>query len=127
MIGKYRKWLKWESLEQALFVEWLEINWYKFTAIPNSTYTKSIKQHLMNKILWVNPWLCDMLIILKRKSLLFIEMKKERWIKWGMNGSVISPEQTEWVNALDDIPNVSACFAHWCKDAIKIILEMESK
>jgi len=37
-----------EDLEQYNLVKWLEINKYKFTAIPNSTYTKSWKQKKKN-------------------------------------------------------------------------------
>jgi hypothetical protein len=38
-----------EAQEQANLVEWLEAKNYTFTAIPNSTYTKSWYQKNLNK------------------------------------------------------------------------------
>jgi hypothetical protein len=38
-----------EAQEQANLVEWLEAKNYTFTAIPNSTYTKSWYQKHLNK------------------------------------------------------------------------------
>ena len=115
-----------EHIESVLFSDWLKKNGYRFTKSPNETFTKSWNQKRKNKSEGVSPGFPDYTIILKRKSLLFIEMKKERGKKGGMNGSVISDEQVEWVNALDDVPNVSACFAHGNKEAVEIVKRFES-
>ena len=118
--------MKSEHIESVQFSDWLKKNGYKFTKSPNETFTKSWNQKRKNKAEWVSAGFPDYTIILKRKSLLFIEMKKERGVKWGMNGSVISQEQTEWVNALDEIPNVSACFCHWFEEAKNTVKKFES-
>jgi hypothetical protein len=81
---------------------------------------------ILNKILWLNPWLCDLLIVLKRKSILFVEMKKSRGKKGWLNWSTISPEQVDWIEALNDVDNVSAVIAHWYLEAIAKVEEAES-
>jgi hypothetical protein len=79
LFNRFEKWLKPEAHEQARFVLYLEERGYKFTAIPNSTYTKSWKQKIVNTMMGVRPGLCDMLILLKtKKALLFVEMKLPR-------------------------------------------------
>ena len=50
LFKKNRSWLKKEAVEQALLVLYLEKNNYKYTAIPNSTRTTSIKQKMVNTI-----------------------------------------------------------------------------
>jgi hypothetical protein len=133
LFNKFIKWLKWESLEQARLVLWLSQNNYTFTAIPNSTFTKSIKVVIMNKLLWVNAWLCDIIIILKRGSLLFLELKKKRTRK--KNGEYkaissdwisISTEQAKWIEELDNIDNVGACICYGYEEAIEKIKEFET-
>lgn len=66
LFNRYQLWLKPEAHEQALLVIWLEQNGYKFTSIPNSTWTKSFKQTTVNTITGLRPGLCDILIVLKR-------------------------------------------------------------
>lgn len=127
---KYLHWLKWENFEQANLVLRLEINWYKFTSIPNSTRSKSYKQNTMNTLTWLRAWLCDIMIILKRWSLLFIEMKRpwkvlKSWKLW-KTPSVISEQQLEWIDNLNCINNVSAEIAYWYIDAINIIKKYEN-
>lgn len=73
--NRYIEHLKPEAIEQARLVLYLEEHGYTYTAIPNSTFTKSWKQKIINSITGLKPGLCDMLIVLKRGSLLFIEMK----------------------------------------------------
>lgn len=68
-----------------------------------------------------------MMIILKRNSLVFIELKKEKWAKWGMNGSNISDEQKIWIENLSRIDNVDACICHWAEEAISLIQLLENK
>ena len=65
LYNRYQVWLKPEAQEQALLVIWLEQNGYKFTSIPNSTWTKSFKQKIVNTLTGLRPGLCDMLIDLK--------------------------------------------------------------
>jgi len=114
-----------EDLEQYNLVKWLEINKYKFTAIPNSTYTKSWKQKKKNYDLWLRPWMSDLIIILKRKNILFLEMKKQKWIRWWLNGSKVSENQIKWQKSINECIWVQYEIAHWYKEAIDIIKKIE--
>jgi len=115
-----------ESYEQAKVVEFLEVNNYKFSSIPNSTFTKSWKQKVANKALWVRPWLSDLLILLKRGSILFLEMKKQKWVKWGMNGSSISEYQLSWQESINMITNAQYEIAHGASEAIDLIQDLDN-
>lgn len=114
-----------EEKEQFAFVTWLYENGYTFSSVPNSTYTKSNMQKMRNTLLWLRPWIPDLMIILKRWSLLFIEMKKPRWPKGWMNGSKISDDQRFWLNNLKKINNIDARVAHWFEEAKRIVRECE--
>lgn len=81
-----------EEVEQRNFVQWLEIKGYKFTAIPNSTYTKSWKQKIKNRDMGLRAGFPDMVVIANGKFMC-IEMKRTK-------GGVLSPAQKEWVEAL---------------------------
>lgn len=119
---KYSNWLKPEALEQSNLVLRLESKWYTYTSIPNSTYTQSIKQKVINKITWLQPWLCDMMIVLKRKSLLFIELKRAK-----KSLSRVSEAQKEWIEVLNNLENVEAVVAYGVSEAVKIIDQMEAR
>lgn len=125
LFTKYQHWLKKEAMEQTRLTLRLEERWYKYTAIPNSTRTMSFKQKIVNKLTWLNKWLCDMLIILKRWSILFIEMKlpREIWKSWKLlkSKSVVSEEQKEWVSVLNNIDNISAEICYWYEESIEKI------
>lgn len=127
--NRYQVWLKPEALEQARLVMWLEDNNYKFTSIPNSTWTKSYKQKIVNFLTGVRPGLCDLVIVLKRKSLLFIELKLPRAKllngTLGASPSKISPEQKEWIKILGDIDNVHAQVCYGCEEAKILVADME--
>ena len=129
MFNKYFHWLKPEAIEQSRFVLHLEKNWYTYTAIPNSTYTKWWKQKIINMITWLKPWLCDMLVVLKRGSLLFIEMKLPRKVL--KNGSLwaspstVSEEQKKWIEILGNIDNVMAEISYGCDHAIELVDQYE--
>jgi len=129
LLNRYFHWLKNEDKEQAEFVLWLEEKNYKFTSIPNSTWTKSAKQKIMNYLTGLRPWLCDLLIILKKWKLAFIEMKRpwrilKNWKVWA-SPSVVSENQKVWIKELQKLNNVSAKIAYWKKEAIEIIKELE--
>jgi len=93
-----------EAYEQILVIEFLEKEKLKYSAIPMSTYTPSWMQKMKNKVLGTRPGVPDLLVIV-RDELVFIEMKR-------VKGGVVSPEQKEWVEALNKINNVSA---HVCR------------
>lgn len=102
-----------EEEEQRTFVDWLEIKGLKFTAIPNSTYTKSWNQKRKNHAMGLRPGLPDMIVITS-EGLLFIEMKRKK-------GSVISPEQKEWLNALDYCRGVATKVCYGADEAIGFV------
>lgn len=81
-----------EEIEQIHFVQWLDIMGYKYTAIPNSTYTKSIMQKMKNKRMGLRAGFPDMVVIAKGKFMC-VEMKR-------IKNSTISPTQREWVDEI---------------------------
>ena len=115
-----------EDFEQYNLVQWLELHWYKFTAIPNSTYSKSWKQKRKNYDMWLRPWMSDLIIILKRKNVLFLEMKKKKWPRWWNNWSVISVNQKKWMEEINECKNVQYIVCFWYKDAITKIQLLEN-
>ena len=103
-----------EEIEQRSVVAYLEQMRLKFTAIPNSTYIKGWKQKVKNREQGLRPGLPDLLIIIKNK-LVFIEMKRTK-------GGRVSPEQKEWIAALNLITgDVSAHVAAGYLEAKDII------
>ena len=115
-----------EAYEQEIVVNWLEINNYKFTAIPNDTYTKSWKQKTKNKKIWVRPWMSDLIIVLKIWAILFLEMKKKRWPNWWANGTQVSEHQKGWEMAINRVKNCEYIIAYWADEAIDIIKKLDN-
>lgn len=104
-----------EDQEQMAFVEYLEARGLKFTAIPNSTYTKSWAIKNRNKRLGLRAGLPDLLVVLPGIGLAFPEMKRTK-------GGVTSDVQKEWITALNAVPNVEA---RVCKGAVEAIAFIE--
>jgi len=114
-----------EFSEQCNFVDWLELQNLKFTSIPNSTWTTSIKQKVNNKKSGLRAGLPDLLIIIpKEKSkipragLLFVEMKKV-----GTYKSALKQHQLDWIDSLNEIDNVEAKICYGYDDAVEFVLE----
>lgn len=96
---KFTKPIPTEYEEQCKFVQYLEILKKKgaikrFTAIPNSTYTKSWSQKHKNKASGLRSGLPDLFILTPNGSL-FIEMKRTK-------GGTTSATQKEWIKDLND-------------------------
>lgn len=102
-----------EEVEQRILVQWLELKGLKFTAIPNSTYTKSWSQKAKNTATGLRPGLPDLLIIVNG-SLVFIEMKRTK-------GGVVSQAQKDWIAALNKVSNVQAFICKGAEAAIKVV------
>jgi hypothetical protein len=119
-LKRTKNWLT-ESSEGMLLASWLSRNWYKYTKIPSETFTPYQSVKIRNKLEGVKKGIPDYMIILKRWSLLFIELKKKKWVRWGMNWSHIEDEQIEWIDALRSINNVEATIAHGWSEAVDII------
>lgn len=81
-----------EEIEQIHFVQWLDMKGYKYTAIPNSTYTKSIMQKMKNKRMGLRAGFPDLVVIAEGKFMC-VEMKR-------LVNSSLSPAQKEWIEAL---------------------------
>lgn len=120
LFNRYNNWLKPEALEQANFVLWLEENWLKYTAIPNSTWTTSMKQKIINKMTWLTPWLPDMLVIIPQKNkeskIIFIELKRQK-----KSLSKISEDQKKWIEEINKCMWVYASVCYWADEAICLI------
>ena len=115
-----------EAQEQKNLVQWLELNNYKFTAVPNDTFTKSWAIKNKNKSIWVRPWMSDLIIILKRGNILFLELKKSPWKKWGMNWSVVSEHQLSWQKAINSCVWVQYEIVQWCEKSIELIKRLDN-
>jgi hypothetical protein len=101
-----------EDVEQMRFVAWLELMGYKFTAIPNSTYTKSWKQKMHNRVVGLRAGFPDLVIIAGGKFMC-VEMKRTK-------NSTTSPAQKEWVEALKNA-GIPVIIAKGCDEAIEFV------
>lgn len=125
-----------ENTESENLANWLRINNYMFTHIANESWLPpkvAMLSALRKKRMWLSPWFPDFCIILKRWSLLFIELKKQRTKKknWEFKALStdwisISEEQKQWCDKLNEIPNVQADIYYWAEESIKNILKIEN-
>ena len=81
-----------EDAEQVRFVHWLETKGYKFTSIPNATFTKSWKQKMRNKMLGLRAGFPD-LVVIAEGHFIAIEMKR-------IKDSYPTQNQKDWIEAL---------------------------
>lgn len=81
-----------EDLEQMRVVEWLEAKGYKYTSVPNATFTKSWKQKARNDLLGLRSGFPDLIVIAER-HFIAVEMKKKK-------GGQTTQNQKQWVEAL---------------------------
>ncbi|MBP9698116.1 MAG: VRR-NUC domain-containing protein [Candidatus Moranbacteria bacterium] len=106
-----------ERDEQIAFVEWLRINRYVFTSIPNSAQ-RTARYAQMMKQEGLNPGLPDLLIIVKNQ-LVWIEMKKSIY-KNRKNGG-LSESQIEWHEALNKCANTQVFVCYGDLEAREVI------
>jgi hypothetical protein len=102
-----------EENEQMAFVQYLELRNIKFTAIPNSTFTKSRRQKRKNHDMGLRPGLPDLVLILGNR-LVFIEMKREKVGK-------VSVDQKEWIEAINNCQNGEAYVCYGYEEAKKLV------
>lgn len=134
LYNKYRKWFKRkEENEQIQLIFWLEERGYKYFSVPNSTFTKSIVQHTRNTLMGVSSGVPDMCIVLKRGSLLFIELKRtleatdyRKDGKIGSKAPKASKEQLEWIEELNKIDNIDARVCFGFEEAKNYVLYCEN-
>lgn len=126
-----------EEIEAEKFAKWLILSGYAFSHIPNESGLPAkvaMLAAIKKKRMWVSPWFPDYSIILKRWSLLFIELKKNRtkkknWEYYALSTDWIdiSDEQKKWIERLEWIDNVWACFCFWFEDAQKTVMIQEKQ
>lgn len=119
-----------ETIEQQSLAMWLRSKNYLFYKSPSETYTKSWTQKRKNKMEWVTKGFPDIVIVLKRGSLLFIELKRQRrklknWKLWA-SPSKVAPEQKKWCETLNNIDNTGACICYWWQEAVAQIEYFEN-
>lgn len=100
--------------EQLVVVQYLEARGFKYTAIPNSTWTPSKAVVGKNFASGLRPGLPDLVVVLPTKGLLWIEMKR-------IKGGRISPEQQLWIDCLNGLPGNAAHVCYGADDAIAVI------
>jgi hypothetical protein len=109
-----------ETTEQVAFVQWLELQGLRFTAIPMSTYTASWKQKNHNRVMGVRAGFPDLLVLIDPSQskdgkgyLLAPELKRRK-------GGVVSKAQREWIAALNKLgtSQVDSVVAHGADEAI---------
>lgn len=105
-----------EDQEQQVVVQYLEFKGHKFTAIPNSTYTKSWKQKVKNTRTGLRAGFPDLVAIVDG-TFIAIEMKR-------IKGGVLSKEQANWIEALND-SGIDARVCKGAKQALAFIKEYE--
>ena len=118
-----------ESEEQSHFVNWLESNSLRYTAIPNSTYTTSWSQKRRNHATGLRPGFPDLIVLIPKSRshdgegyFLCLEMKRRQ-------GGAISADQKKWIDAINALgcANVQSfvvrgstaakkVVSHYCKD-----------
>ncbi len=122
-----------EDIEAESLATWLRYKQYKFSHIWNESGQRGtvniIRMMAKKKRMWVSPWFPDFCIVLKRWSLLFVELKRQRnRLKSGKmwtSPSKVSDEQTEWVEVLAWLDNVMACIAYGWEDAKAFVEHFE--
>lgn len=102
-----------EDREQMNFVEWLESKGYKYTSVPNSTFTRSWKQKTKNALLGLNAGFPDLVVIAEGKFMA-IELKRAE------GGNMGTKAQREWVAALNEVA-IPTKICKGCEEAIEFV------
>lgn len=109
-----------EEVEQRIVIEYLQLKGHKFTAIPNETgHTPEAKRRAIRmKRAGVRKGFPDLIAIVDG-NFIAIEMKRTK-------GSTTSPEQKEWIEALQEA-GIEARICKGADEAIKFIKSLEDK
>jgi len=105
-----------EYEEAVVLADWLRIKGIKFSHLAQETFTRSWGTKMKNKRMGVNPGVPDFLVITP-KGLCFIELKR-------IKGGVVSPEQREWIDSLNNLPGVEARVCKGAGEGISFIEEL---
>ena len=103
-------------------VEYKQIICYTKTA--QETFTKSWGTKMRQKAEGVQKGIPDYIILTKTK-VIFLELKKQKGKRGGLNGSHISEEQQLWIDTLNNYQSkeIVAVIAHGADEAIAFIKE----
>lgn len=103
-----------EDDEQAAVVAWCELRGLRFTAVPNSTFTKSWKQKNKNTRTGLRAGFPDLIILIAPHQskdglgrLLCVEMKRRKTYN-------VSAVQKAWIAAINGLgsPSIESVVAH---------------
>lgn len=104
-----------EHQEQSAFVEWFELQYphIRLFSVPNGIRT-GFKQALKAKREGMKRGVPD-IFIPELKTV--IEFKR-------IKGSVLSPEQKDWLRYLEDRCDMNCFVAYGCDEAVKFIMNL---
>lgn len=112
-----------EEAEQSDFVSWLDRQGLKFTAVPNSTWTKSWSQKRKNTATGLRKGFPDVVLLVSPLSSkdgegYFICMEMKRRQK-----STLSAEQKAWRDAINELGclHIQSYVAKGSDEAIRIV------
>ena len=120
-----------EDIEAEMLANWLRSKNYTFTHVANESGLPPKVAMLAakkKKRMWLSPWFPDFIVLLKRKSMLLIELKRRRdysKTKWWKAMWKASHEQMMWIEELNTINNIWAYIAEGSEEAKKIINRLE--
>lgn len=112
-----------EEVEQSDFVVWLDLQGLKFTAVPNSTWTKSWNQKRKNTATGLRKGFPDVVLLVSpllskdgEGYFLCVEMKRRA-------KSTLSAEQKAWRDAINDLGcvHIQSYVAKGSTEAIAIV------
>lgn len=86
----------------------------KYTAIPNSTYTKSIQQKMKNKRSGLRAGLPDLVCAFPGTGVVWIELKRTKLGR-------VSPVQQAWIDTLNACPGNQAYVCKGFEEAKKVL------
>lgn len=120
-----------ENIESEVLANWLRLNNYTFTHIANESGLPpkvAMLSAIRKKRMWLSPWVPDFMIVLKRKALLFIELKRQidySKSKKGKKYSNVSKEQLKRQEQLNIIEWVQCEICWGAKEWINLIERLE--
>ncbi len=113
----------WKLLHKYLVQEWI-----KHTHIWNEagqSWSRNIVIMMAKKkASGVSKWYPDYIVypmIDWEYITVYIELKKARWVKWWLNWSTISEEQTDWIDFLSQTKWSYATICHWFDEAVEYL------
>jgi len=118
-----------EAQEQINLINYLKLKGYKYTAIPNNTFTPSWGQKIKNKSMGLMKGFPDLVVILPfangNRHLIAIELKKAKLTlksgKLSSSNSTTYPEQQEWVDELNKCEGIGAYICYGAEEAKNLI------